>query len=315
MKLAFALDWTPNTLHAGYFIAEAEGYFKKSQLDVAFVTPEEDHYATTPAKKLADRKVHIAVAPSESVISFNTLPSAVPLVAIAAVLQKDTSAIVTRSDSGITRPAQLDGKTFASYHARFEDDIVRALVKADGGQGDLVISNPDKLEMWRTVAEGTADATWVFLPWEGPKAKREANVTFNAFRLSDYHIPYGFSPLLVTHEELIEQEPNLLQAFVRAVERGWRFVADHPSRAAEILCAHITHPDFQNKEMIEESLKMLRPAILDDGGRWGFMEGTRWLSWIEWMIDTEVLKNTAGTPINFGQIDTSMLYTNDFFKL
>lgn len=314
MKLTFALDWSPNTLHAGYFIAEAEGYFRDNELDVTFVTPEEDNYATTPAKKLADRQVHVAVAPSESVISFNTLPDPVPLVAIAAVLQEDASAIVTRSDSGITRPAQLDGKTFASYQARFEDDIVRQLVRADGGQGNLTITNPDKLEMWRTVAEGTADATWVFLPWEGPKARHEAQVTFNAFRLSDYHIPYGYSPLLVTHEELIEQEPERLRAFVRAVEKGWRFVNDRPDRAAEILCDHIRHPDFQNREMIKESLILLQPAILDDSDRWGFMDGTRWLSWVEWMIDTKVLKDTSGTPINFGQIDTSMFYTNDFFK-
>ncbi|MGB3780596.1 MAG: ABC transporter substrate-binding protein [Tunicatimonas sp.] len=314
MKLTLALDWSPNTLHAGYFIAEAEGYFKDNLLDVTFVTPEEDNYATTPAKKLADWQVHVAVAPSESVISFNTLPDAVPLVAIAAVLQEDASAIVTRSDSGITRPAQLDGRTFASYQARFEDDIVRQLVRADGGQGDLVISSPDKLEMWRTVAEGTADATWVFLPWEGLKARHEAQVAFNAFRLSDYRIPYGYSPLLITHEELIEQEPNLLRAFVRAVEKGWRFVNDHPGRAAEILCDHIRHPDFRNREMIKESLDLLQPAILDDSDRWGFMDGTRWLAWVEWMIDTKVLKDISGTPINFGQIDTSMFYTNDFFK-
>jgi NitT/TauT family transport system substrate-binding protein len=312
MKLT--LDWTPNTLHAGYFVAEAEGYFKDNQLDVTFVTPEEDNYATTPAKKLADRQVHVAVAPSESVISFNTLPDAVPLVAIAAVLQKDASAIVTRSDSGITRPAQLDGKTFASYQARFEDDIVRRLVQADGGQGNLVISNPNKLEMWRTVAEGTADATWVFLPWEGPKAHCEAPVTFNAFRLSDYHIPYGYSPLLVTYEELIEQEPELLRAFVQAIEKGWRFVNDHPSRTADVLCDYIRHPDFRNRGMIRESLNLLQPAILGDDDRWGFMDGIRWLAWVEWMMNTEVLKDTSGIPINFRQIDTSMFYTNDFFK-
>ena len=314
MKINLALDWTPNTLHAGYFVAEAEGYFKDDQLDVEFITPEDDNYATTPAKKLADKQVHIAVAPSESVISFNTLPDAVPLVAIAAVLQSDASAIVTRSDSGITRPAQLDDKIFASYNARFEDDIIRQLVQADGGQGNFTVSNPDKLEMWRTVAEGTADATWVFLPWEGPKAKHEANVTFNAFRLSDYGIPYGYSPLLITHEDFIEQERELLQMFVRAVEKGWRFVNDRPARAAEILHMHISHPDFQNLEMVKESLALLQPAILGDSRRWGFMDGSRWLSWVEWMFDTQVLKDTSGTPINAGQIDTSMFYTNDFFK-
>ena len=314
MKINLALDWTPNTLHAGYFIAEAEGYFKDDQLDVVFITPEDDNYATTPAKKLAEKQVHVAVAPSESVISFNTLPDGAPLVAVAAVLQKDASAIVTRSDSGITRPAQLDGKTFASYHARFEDDIVRQLVQADGGQGNLTISNPAKLEMWRTVVEGTADATWVFLPWEAPLAQQDSNTTFTSFRMGDYGIPYGYSPLLVSHEDFIEQERDMLQMFLRAVEKGWQFVNDRPERAAEILHMHISHPNFQNLAMVKESLALLQPFILGGGRRWGFMDGSRWLAWVEWMVDTQVLKDISGIPLNAGQIDTSMLYTNDFFK-
>ena len=313
MKIKFALDWSPNTLHAGYFVAEAEGYFKDDLLDVEFISPEDDAYARTPAKKLAEKEVHVAVAPSESVISFNTLPEAVPLVAIAAVLQQDASAIVTRSDSGIERPAQLDGKIFASYHARFEDDIVRQMVKNDGGQGNFQVTNPDKLEMWRTVADGSADATWVFLPWEGPKAKHEQNVTFNAFRLADYHVPYGYSPLLVTHQDFIEEERDTLQMFVRAVEKGWRYTYKYPDRAAEILYKHISHPDLQNLPMLEESLVMLRPYILSDGS-WGFMDGSRWLGFVEWMIERQILKDTQGVPMNAGQIDTSMLYTNDFFK-
>ena len=314
MKINLALDWTPNTLHAGYFIAEAEGYFKDDQLDVEFITPEDDNYATTPAKKVADKQVHIAVAPSESVISFNTLPDTIPLVAVAAVLQGDASAIITRSDSGITRPAHLDGKTFASYRARFEDDIVRQLVRNDGGQGNFTVSNPEKLEMWRTVVDGTADATWVFLPWEGPLAQYENNVTFNAFRMSDYGIPYGYSPLLVTHEDFVEQERDMLQMFLRAVEKGWRFVNDRPDRAAEILHMHISHPNFQNLAMVKDSLALLQPFILGDTRRWGFMDGSRWLAWVEWMVSTQVLKDTSGVPLNAGQIDTSMLYTNDFFK-
>lgn len=314
MKLSIALDWSPNTLHAGYFVAEAKEFFKDEHLDITFVNPEDDNYATTPAKKLANKEVQLAIAPSESVISFNTLKESVPLIAIAAVLQKDASAIVVRTDSGIERPAQLDGKTVASYHARFEDDIVRQLVKSDGGQGDLRVVNPDKLEMWHALADQSADATWVFLPWEGPKAKFERDLSFRAFGLEAYDIPYGYSPLLITHADFIKEEKDALQAFMRATERGWRYVADHPDQSAELMHKHLSHPDFQNLKMLKESLHLLAPLILSDRGRWGFMEGARWLDFTEWMVKTQVLKDVEGVPMNLGQIDTSMFYTNDFFK-
>ena len=44
--------------------------------------------------------------------------------------------------------------------------------------------------------QGEADATWVFMPWEGVEASRKG-VELNAFRLSESGIPYGYSPVVV----------------------------------------------------------------------------------------------------------------------
>ena len=46
------------------------------------------------------------------------------------------------------------------------------------------------------IAKGEADATWVFMPWEGVEAQRRG-VELNAFSLSDSGIPYGYSPVVV----------------------------------------------------------------------------------------------------------------------
>jgi hypothetical protein len=65
--------------------------------------------------------------------------------------QDSTSAIVTLASSGITRPAQLDGKTYASYGARFEGRIVQQLIRNDGGAGDFKESTPPMLGIWDTL--------------------------------------------------------------------------------------------------------------------------------------------------------------------
>ena len=46
---------------------------------------------------------------------------------MAALFQSDISAIVVTDDSGIKRPKDLDGKSYASYGARYEDLIVKIL--------------------------------------------------------------------------------------------------------------------------------------------------------------------------------------------
>jgi len=110
-----------------------------------------------------------------------------PLVAIAGNLQKDTSAIVSLQSHGIERPASMDERKFASYDARFENDIVRQMVINDGGEGKLNISNPPMLSMWDSLLTGDVKAIWVFLPWEGAKAKFEhVGLGYYALQLTDY---------------------------------------------------------------------------------------------------------------------------------
>ena len=315
MHLKLALDWTPNTLHAGILIAEAQGYYKDDGLDLEIINPADDNYKVTPAKKLSQKQVHLAITPSESVISFNMRKDPTPLLAIAANLQKDTSAIVALKDSGIARPAQMDGRRFASYDARFENDIVRQMVKNDGGKGELEITNPEMLSMWDNLVEKKADATWVFLPWEGIKAKYEHdNLQYHAFQMGDYGVPYGYSPLIISHQDFINEENAALKVFLQATERGWRDVHDDPGKAAQLLHKHVDQPEFKNLDFVTDSLKMIQPALFTSDDRWGFMEGQRWVNFIDWMVNHQVLKDEDGVPMNHGQIDSSMLYTNEYFK-
>ncbi len=314
MKIKVALDWTPNTLHAGLLLAEANHYFG-DELEVEFVSPAEDNYSATPAQKLAKKEVHIAIAPAESVISYNTLgDKSVSLVAIATMFQADTSAIVTLQESGIERPAQLEGKNIGSYGARFEDDIVRQLIIKDGGTGTFHAKNPDKLDMWQNLTNRSIDAAWIFLPWEGIRARQEG-IAFNAFQLKDYGIPYGYSPLLITHQDFIREQNDVLRAFLKAVEEGWRHVYDNPKKAAVQLKKYINQADFEDEDMLTQSLEMLKPVLFNSDSQWGFMEGYHWVDFVEWMVAHQVLKDHKGIPMNQGQIDSSMLYTNDFFKM
>ncbi|MDF9794775.1 ABC-type nitrate/sulfonate/bicarbonate transport system substrate-binding protein [Catalinimonas alkaloidigena] len=238
-----------------------------------------------------------------------------PLVAIAANLQKDTSAIVALEHSGIDRPKKMDNKTFASYEARFENDMIRQLVKNDGGEGSFKISNPAVLSMWEALLEGKADASWVFLPWEGMKAKYERdNLKFYAFQLGNYDIPYGYSPLIISHQDVVDQKGIAIKVFLEAVEEGWRYVYNSPEKAAKELHKHAKQSEFENLAFLEESLTMLQPAINTSYDRWGFMEGERWVGFIDWMIRHQILQDEEGVPMNYGQIDSSMLYTNEFFK-
>jgi NitT/TauT family transport system substrate-binding protein len=309
--LELALDWTPNTNHTGIFVAEAEGYFADAGLDVAIRSPAEDDYAETPAKRVATGKSDLAIAPSESAISYHTHPDYPDLTAVAAVCQRDTSAIVTLGDSGIDRPAELDGRTYASYDARFEDHIVRQLIRNDGGDGDIEIVTPPKLGIPNTLLDGSADATWVFMPWEGLLAERDG-IELKAFRLDDYGVPYGYTPTLLAAPETIESDAGLLADVLDAIGRGYEFAAANPVSAADLLCRSGEGPHLDDREFVRESQRRIAPASLTDDGDWGVMARKRWADFVDWLVEEGILTTLDGEQLGFADVSPDALFTNEF---
>jgi len=218
-----------------------QGYYKEAGLNVTFVSPESDAYEKTPRKKVESGEATFGICPSETVISCHSVASGCTgsgLVAVAALLQTQTSAIVTLKSSGITSPKMLDGKNYASYQGRFEMDIVRQLVISDGGAGDVkeVLPGQHGLGIFNTMlAEpDTYDATWVFMPWEGVIA-RQRGVELNAFSLEG--IPYGYTPVMVCRPDVLAAERASLAAFLRASAQGYKDAVANQAAATEILIA------------------------------------------------------------------------------
>ncbi|UOG76432.1 ABC transporter substrate-binding protein [Hymenobacter tibetensis] len=252
-KLRVALDWTPNTNHTGFFVAQALGYYTENNLEIELVTPSTDHYLLTPAKRLELQEVDFAVAPIESAISLNTKLQPVAVKAIAALLQDDLSAIAVLERSGIQAPRQLDGKTYASYKARYEDDIVRKMIANDGGTGSISITYPDKLGIWDTLLAGQADATWIFMNWEGIEAETQG-IALNYFKLSDYAIPYSYSPVLIARADAIEQKRQLYQDFLRATKKGYLYAKENLEHSTTILSEFVPEKDRHNIDLLKSQL-------------------------------------------------------------
>lgn len=286
--IRLALDWTPNTIHSGFFLAFHKGWYREAGLEVEFISPETDNYQLTPARRLSQRKVDFAIAPSESVLSYNTSRRPAAITSVASILHRDTSAIVCLSKSGITRPAELDGKIYASYNARYEDEIVRAMIVNDGGTGRFRPVSVSRLGIWDMLKQGEADATWVFMPWEGAEAAHNG-ITLNAFRMEDFGIPYGYTPLVLAHLSAIPLREKAYRSFLRISARAYTEAANYPDETAAFLSSTVGYPDFAQQAFIRDSMRELAPAILNHAGRWGEMQPQVWGRFIDWLVERKLL--------------------------
>lgn len=305
--IRLALDWTPTTNHTGFYVAQANGYYAEADVAVEFVLPDQDRFLLSPAKRLVQGDVELALTSSECVVGYQLHD--VPLVAVAAVLALDASAIVTLKQSGIDRPAKLDGKVYASHDARFEDEIVRQLIRNDGGRGSLMIHATPPLTIWNALQTVEADAAWICLPWQGIDAEMK-DIQLNKFVLDEFEIPYGYNPLLVVHRDWMEANTRLLSRFMQATIRGFMFAMEYPEEAAQLLIKTAAHPSLVNADMVEASQLMITDFYTVGNGHWGVMRADVWRHFVNWLIRQRLLTTLDGEIVQ--QLDVEQLYTNSF---
>lgn len=294
-----ALDWTPNTIHTGLYVAVAKGFYTSLGLHVELIPVDAD-YSKTPAKRLENDEVQLAICPSESCIAYNETKR-MRLQAIYAILQRNASAIVS-TKSKFSTLASLDGGVYGSYNAKYEDHIVRAMVASAGGdakgQGVRIKSEVGKLSLFEEMKEGTVDSTWIFLPWEGVEAELEGT-ELHVFKTEDYGVPYGYSPVIARKADG-GLSGEALKSFVKATRQGYEYAMEHPEESAAIVGMHCQPP--RSIGFLERSQKAIN-RYYTDGAAPGSMTEHKWKRWVEWLRQQGLLKE---------DIEINDLYTTSF---
>ena len=290
-KLRLALDWTPNINHIGFYVAKEKGFFKELNIDVEIISPKTDNYKYSPAKKIELYLADIALCPTESIISFRTKKKPFKLYALATIFQRDISAIAVVKSNNIKSPKDLDGRSYASYGARYEDLIVRQLIKNDGGKGNVKIYYPERLGVWNTVANNKYDSTWVFLNWEGIE---KPNLKY--FKLSDFNIPYSYSPLITTSSKLIREKKDSIKMFLRATKKGFMYSVNNVQESSEILYKYLSEDD--KKINLKNALNFSR-KYFGEQESFGKINENVFSEFIQWL--------------NLNKIEKIDFDTNDFY--
>ena len=297
-SLTLYLDWTPNINHIGFFVAKDLGFYEDLEIGINLLDPSIDNYKVTPAKKVELGESNFALCPFESVISYRTKDRPFDLIAIAAILQKDLSAIAVE-DSKIISPKYLDSKTYASYGARYEDLIVKQMIMNDGGKGTINIKYPDKLGIWETLLSKKYDSTWIFLNWEGIEAKSK-NISLKYFKMCDFIIPYSYSPVIVGSENFCFENQDLVEKFLIATKKGFLFSMSNRSKAADILRKFL--PDYEKEINLIDALEETAEAFLDNN-TWGKMRESKLSEFVNWLKENNIVKS---------DVSSKNLFTNDF---
>lgn len=298
-KITIVLDWTPNTNHTGIYAALANGYFEEAGLDVQVVQPPEDGAVALVASGRAQFGVSFQDYLAPAYVGADKMP----VTAVAAVIQHNTSGIVSRAGEGMDRPAGLEGKKYATWDLDVEKATIRDVMTADGGDFDKVELIPSTVtDEVSALQSGSVDAIWIFYGWAGV-ACEVAGLDIDYFDFADIDPVFDYySPVIVGNDAWLAENPEAARAFVAALSKGYTYCVEHPKEAAEILME--AAPELKsNPELVYASQEYLADEYIADASRWGEFDPDRWAAFFSWLNENELME---------GQLDPSFGFTNEY---
>lgn len=304
-KVTIALDWTPNTNYTGVYVAKQQGWFAEEGLEVEILPFAE---GATPDVQVAAGKADFGFSFEEAVTQARAAGQ--PVVSVAAVLQQNTSAFVTLKDSGIDRPAKLEGKRYAGFGAAFEEPVIEQVIRADGGASGKVQNITTNVFGFEALVARQADFVWIFMGWEGVQAQLQ-KVALNVFPPTSFGVPNYYTPVIITNEKLLKDRPEMARKFMKAVARGYEHAVSDPDDAADLLIKAAPKGSFPNEQLVRESARYLAPRYKEGKSRWGEQDLQVWTDYPRFMVRTGKLKDASGNTIT-GELNYAAMFTNDF---
>ena len=296
-EITLVLDYTPNTNHTGIYVAQANGYFEEQGLKVNIVEPGDND----PTTLCAAGKAEFAVTYQENVTYARTAEEPLPIRAIATIVQHNTSGFVSAAEDNITSPKDFEGKVYAGWQAPSEEAVLKAVMAAAG-------ADFSKLTMVGAAGSGLdsmgdqIDIQWEFEGWSVLNDRMNGHkLNYIPVKDLDQRLDY-YTPLLITNEDMIANNPETVKAFVAAVKKGYEFAIEDPEAAAGILHQAIPETD---QEFLLESQKFLSEQYSLDSATWGLMKDQVWDGYTEFMHEYGLIEQT---------IPASQQYTNEFIQ-
>ena len=298
-KVTFVLDWTPNTNHTGLYVALEKGWFEEAGLDVEVVQPPEGGAEML----VGSGKAQFGVSFQDYLAPALMGKDALPITAVAAVIQHNTSGIVSRKGEGMHTPKGLEGKQYATWDLPVEKATMKTVMEADGGDFDKVTLIPSTVtDEVSALQSRSVDAIWIFYAWAGI-ACEVAGLETDYFAFADIDPVFDYyTPVIIAENEFLKEESETAKAFLAALAKGYEYAMENPTDAADILMK--AAPELKsNQELVYASQKYLAEQYTADADKWGVFDADRWNSFFNWLNDNGLVENTI--PENTG-------FTNDY---
>lgn len=258
-KVTVQLPWQHQFQFAGYYAAQAKGFYRAAGLDV---TLRPAMTGTDVVNEVMSGNAQFGISGSDLLLA---RASGQPIVVLASMLQHSPLVLLTLERPDIRQPADLAGKR--------------------------LMLEPGSQELQIYLNRHTPPESWIKQPYrQGLKAllagKTDAISAYSTtepFYLAKMGIPYRvFSPRsidfygdnLFTSERELNSRPERVYAFQQATLKGWRYAMDNPAEMIDWIVTK--YPSGAGRDLLQFEADTTRELMQPDLVEPGYMQPERW---------------------------------------
>jgi putative hydroxymethylpyrimidine transport system substrate-binding protein len=241
-------------------------------------------------KLLAAGKVDVAISYEPELMLARD--KGLPLVSIAAIVQKPLTSIVSIGAKRIRTPAQLRGKRVGDSGIPYQHAYLTTILQQAGVPLSSVKETNVGFDLVPAMLSGRVDATlgayWNYEAIELAQLRKRPNV----IRVDQVGVPTYDELVLVVTSKTLASKADQLRSFVQAVARGYGSARRDPRTAVNSLLRATTGLD--SKLQLASMLATL-PAFFpsDPTKPWGWQDPTAWNAYGQWMLSHQLLTNPS----------------------
>ncbi len=282
-SFSVALDWYANPDHAGFFVAQDRGYFEDAGLDVSLDAPTDP---SLPIKLVAAGRADLAISYEPEVLLARE--QGLDVVSVSTVVGRPLTSMIWLEKSKIRNVKGLKGKTISTAGIPYQDAYLRTILERAGLSESDVTKVGVGQGLLPSILSGKAQATLgPFWNIEGVDLKLSGRkpVINPVDRLG---VPTYSEMVLVAKGSRVDEDPESIRLFLKALERGTDDAVAQPNFARETIIAANKALD---PKTTDAQLAVTLPLLAQNNGKrpFGYMDTARWQTFINWAVNNEVL--------------------------
>ena len=280
-ELNVVLDWYPNALHAFLYDAIEKGYYAEEGLKVNIQFPSNTNDAIS---LVAAGQSEIGLYYQQDVIIARANQD-VPVKSIGAVVQGPLNIVLSLAEKGIDSPEDLVGKTVGYAGTELSEALIYSMMDYVGADSSGVELIDVGFDLMSSMTTGNVDATIGCLVNHEVPQMEEEGFAVNYFELDDYGVPTYYEGVFLASDEMIQNEPEVLQAFLRASAKGFADVKNDPEGGLQTLLDNQNEENFPLSETVEtKSLETLLPMMETADAPFLSQTEESWQANIDWLL-------------------------------